>query len=293
MTSQTLREYQLIREEMKLVKECMTTYVGFVLGGTGLAVYGLTSLGSKDVGYLGMAYTAFMMSLLVALVLLILFYKFHSHNRFAGYCKLLSQETFNYSGLSPAPDIFGWEICLEWLRRSEARPGMLSEFARETVLTDPTQDGLLRVLARYAVDQAGSWRKKQRLSWLGLERLASTIFDRTTTTSWGFPSFVAGVFFVLCSGFLVFAGYCTVSAFTCHCTPLKDRIVLIAVGLSVLVVQAFLWRSFCIRLHRLMASSTTVEGFFWRFLPIRARYLVLQGIAPRYAGANQRIAELE
>jgi len=37
MQSENVKEYELIRDEMSTVKDCITRHIGFVLGGSGVA----------------------------------------------------------------------------------------------------------------------------------------------------------------------------------------------------------------------------------------------------------------
>ena len=60
------------------------------------------------------SFTPIAIALLIMLVLLIVYYKFNSHNRYAGYCKLLNEESWNIpSELNE--DVYTWEICIDRL----------------------------------------------------------------------------------------------------------------------------------------------------------------------------------
>src|SRR5437660_260634 len=54
------------------------------------------------------------LALVVTMLTGLLFYKFHSHNRYVGYCKLLAQE--QYSGLESLGEFYLWESCMARLR---------------------------------------------------------------------------------------------------------------------------------------------------------------------------------
>ena len=61
------------------------------------------------------SFTPIAIALVITLVLLIVYYKFNSHNRYAGYCKLLNEESWNIpSELNE--DVYTWEICIDRLR---------------------------------------------------------------------------------------------------------------------------------------------------------------------------------
>jgi len=45
MQPENLREYEIIRNEMFTVKDCITKYIGYVFAGFGAAIYGLVRIG--------------------------------------------------------------------------------------------------------------------------------------------------------------------------------------------------------------------------------------------------------
>ena len=92
MEKQNIEEYTLIRTEMQNLKDCMITFIGYVLGGSGIISLGIIALPKSKASYDAYAVLCIIISLLISLVFLILLYKFNSHNRFVGYCKLLNQE---------------------------------------------------------------------------------------------------------------------------------------------------------------------------------------------------------
>ena len=89
MQYQNKIEYELVREELLKLKECITSYMGFVIGGSGVAFFGIAAVSKNPGSHEILGFSCILLSVIVSLVLYILFYKFNSHNRFAGYCKLL------------------------------------------------------------------------------------------------------------------------------------------------------------------------------------------------------------
>lgn len=298
MRTESLEEYRLIRDEMKAVKDCMNTYIGYVLGGSGAAVFGLTALASVRVNYSAMAYTALMMSLLVSMVLLVIIYKFYSHNRFAGYCKLLSQEVFPADQETPGPNLFTWEICVQRLRAAEESPRLLLDWASQVKASEPDQSGLWWMMVQYMGDPAGAPTQRtapvdRRRFWRGLWRLALALCGRSRTNSWGFPPFVVAVFFVPCTGFWALGAYSAAMAIQNFMESLGNNCALLFVVATVSVSQCLLWFRFCGRLEALMDGSATVEAFFWKFLPIRIDCLRAQKISAAYVDTDRRIQELQ
>jgi DNA polymerase elongation subunit (family B) len=297
MRSESLQEYRLIRDEMKAVKDCMNSYIGYVLGGSGAAVFGLTALASVRVNYAAMAYTALMMSLLVSMVLLVIIYKFYSHNRYAGYCKLLSQELFLSQEDGQGADLFTWEICVQRLRAAETSPKLLLDWASEGKTAEPEESGLQWIIMQYVGDPTGAPRHRAApvdkwRFWRGLRRLVLALCGRSRTNSWGFPPFVVAVFFVVCTGFWAFGGYSGVMALQDFMDSPANNGALAFVVATVCVAQCLLWFRFCGRLEALMEGSATVEAFFWKFLPIRMDCLMAEKITATYVDTNRRIQEL-
>lgn len=298
MEAQCLKEYELVREEMLSLKECMTSYVGYVLGGSGIALFGLASFGTSQAGLASIAITSLILSLLVSLILLILFYKFNSHNRFAGYCKLLSHETFQLPPLKSDTQLFSWEICVERLRHAEVEPEVLQKLAGLRTYDEPSEEGLKLMLERYAGRSAKvSMDYEPPVDtdsfWHGLRRLFLAVIGDSKTDSWGFPPYIVAVFFVLCAGFLGLGLYCSVRILILSTTASYERFVPLIVAIMIVVTEVLLWILFCRRLHSLMIGSTTVDAFFWRFLPIRAHFLSAHDIRPKYVNTNERIREAE
>lgn len=80
----------------------------------------------------------------MSFVLLILFYKFYSHNRLAGYCKLLNHERHSMdetkdetkSKDGESISLFAWEICIERLRASDISPKALLDLLDRIKIKD-------------------------------------------------------------------------------------------------------------------------------------------------------------
>ena len=51
-------------------------------------------------------------------------------------------------------------------------------------------------------------------------------------------------------------------------------------------LELHMWVRFGRRLHSLMEGRSTVDGYFWRLLPVRAAYLEMIGVTVRYHGVD-------
>jgi hypothetical protein len=303
MQQECLKEYEQIRSEMQDLKKCVTQYMGFVLGGTGIAVFGFAAIAVIDDAY-SLAWSAMLLSLIVSLVLVILFYKFTSHNRYAGYCKVLDAEVFVGTtanrGIAPqqppgqGPElIIAWEICVERLRASDMQePEYLMDMVDKVdIRFEGEQDKhLLQVLL-------GTYSGKhpkidERSRWLGVRRLLAALIGRVRTSSWAFPPYVASVFFVITWGLILLASHAVWSEIKSSKPHDYEYLWLLVPILVLLSVQCVLWAQLSGKLYRLMVGSATVDSYFWRLLLLRAKYLnESAAIKPRYAMISELLQE--
>jgi hypothetical protein len=260
MQPQNVKEYETIRAELKALKECITAYVGFVIAGSATAFYGLAEQMTKpDARPLGIAASSLILAIVSTLVLMLLNYKFNSHNRYVGYSKLLMHERYTMDDVP----VFGWEICVDRLRHSDRNDEALLNYCH-----DPNNK-VIGVEDLHAKIQKLSGQappdNSQSVSWGGFR----------SSVSWRFPFHVANVFLCLNVVFVAFALYFL---------PIRglveqpgsfgprDYVLLIAVAL-LLCVLIGLWRTVRNSLFKLMLGSETVEAYCWKFVPIRARFL--------------------
>lgn len=289
-------EYEALREELHSVRNCITTFVGFVLGGSAAASLGLARLGGSQMGtsppFILIAITSLTLALTGTVVLIILQYKFISHNRYAGYCKLLTQE--RYEGITDP--VFGWEVCLEQLRFSDFNSRSTLEFLRTEYpspsgLTIPTQvdtaaqadpNPMTRPLElvdkeaiatkfnefggpRPTADRAGKRRGLWAIYW--------GLLGHTMSTGWGFPVYVV---IITLSMTLLFASMCALTTFQALREDHVSTKVGIAVGL-VLLLLIYIWAKGMAKLSNLLGRSRSINAFCWKFIPFRFRLLTALG----------------
>ena len=124
MRRENVKEYELLRNEVRDVKNFITSYMGFSLGGSAFAFIVIDNSSAGDAISPFVAFIPISIALVITLVLLIIYYKFNSHNRYAGYCKLLNEETWT---IQPAfnEDVYTWEICIGQLRHFDTHQNEL------------------------------------------------------------------------------------------------------------------------------------------------------------------------
>ena len=105
--------------------------MGFIFRSSGLLLVGLSALkipgiGNKELIDSVYIYASFSVSLILTYVLLILVYKFNSHNFQAGYCKLLNKEVWRfkagYRKEFDGVDLITWEWSVDLLRACDMTP---------------------------------------------------------------------------------------------------------------------------------------------------------------------------
>lgn len=305
MQSENIKEYESIRIEMLNLKDCITKYVGYVLAGSGAMIYGIARVErsiSETINSPEVAVITSGFSMLISLVLLLLFYKFNSHNRFAGFCKLLNHERHEPLEISdhgkpkekkqnnPPEDrvktnaIFSWEVTVGDLRWLESTPQDLGSIINKVVIAEPGRKEL-----KTKIQERVQYGKKPPIDAYGKIKgmgvLLRTLFLRKVRTdSWGFPPLVVCIFLVLSFGFLI-ASY--VILYRIGVRGISSGL-LVFEGL-VTVFQICLWLHVCGRLYSLMNGSTTVYSFYWKFMPLRALFLNKQGIKPGYISTEDYV----
>lgn len=299
MQAENIKDYELIRTEMSSLKSCITNYMGFVIGGSGIALYELISksgfvsntVSNQSIDYGTIALTSLALSLLISLILVILFYKFNSHNRYAGYCKLITHEKFD---IELGGDVIAWELCLEHFRQFDLGDKNLIELVN--VMDD--KNPLKEILGdKLLLIERGKWPNNliKKFKWIedllpglrfinsiiklfaGFLILLSASIGVSRANSWRFPPFVTSIFFVICLGFTSIGLYSYDNL-----TPNPDNEMFFIIVLIIGLFQLTLWMGFFIRLYSLMYGRTTIDSFYWRFIPIRFYFLKELGITPDY-----------
>jgi hypothetical protein len=280
MELSTLKEYIYIRDEMQNLKNCITNYVGFVLGGSGIAFIGFQFTKADDRLTEISAFVSIVLAIILSLVLSIILYKFNSHNRYAGYCKLLNQERIILEDTDATVDaqteynIFSWEICINRLRNSdfEQNPfhNLYAHFNIDDIITDNEKATITNFSGK--TKSVDKWK-----FFKGIKLLFQTLLGKVNTRSWQFPLFVVSVFFALA---IIYLGvslflYSQVSVYEFNFSNICYTILLL------LLLR--MWFSYIGKLYTLMEGSSTVDAFCWKFYPIRYAFLKVKFPSVQYS----------
>lgn len=203
-------EYQILREELISLKNCITNYVGFVIGGSGLGLLGISLSVGTSVNQNLLLISTFTLSLIISIVMLVIMYKFTSHNRMAGYCKLLSHEQVIPSEnskhdpeyvLQSYTNSFSWEICLDRLRESDLNPSNLINLLKELQYSGCEHERMKERIEYFTGPTPKSDEKKFQK---GVLLFVKTLSGNLKTSSWSFPSPVLVIIFILSSFFFLY-----------------------------------------------------------------------------------------
>lgn len=266
MQSQNLKEYEFIRDEMLRIKECITTYIGFVIGGSGVAFLGLANISNNIEQHTLISFTSFLLSFTVTLVLSILFYKFNSYNRLAGYCKLLNQEKLVYKENAVIDEQFmSWEICMDLLRESKSDKNILLKKSKNITILG------LNSKVNEIIIKVFSEKFFLTKMTLGFWLFFKTLIGKDKTKSWHFPLYVVSVFFSLNSIFLGIGFYISLYSSPSEINRAQEIIVI-----GVVIFQILVWSLYFMKLYEIMEGNSTIEAYCCKFLPIRYEYIKQQ-----------------
>lgn len=265
MQAQNVEEYKAIRDELARVRSCITSYVSFVVLGSGPAFAFLAGKTSDKPSDVAMGFAAILLAILSTLVLFLLSYKFTSHNRYAGYSKLLTHERFSSKDLENE-DIFFWEICIDKLRATDSNKtrwkAFLSYCAKNRKCI-PQIPNLRLLVKRFS----GPHPTKDKCAWIrGWWLLLS--WSRENSGSWKLPLYIARIFGTLVIAYVVFAIIFLLRSVR-HRNFGSEHYAL----LSLFPVLLALWMVFVTKLFRQVRGSEKVEAFCRKFTPFRVMLL--------------------
>lgn len=257
MQKQNVSEYKIIRSEVENIKNCVTDYVKFLFLAVSAVISGILAL-ETDLTYLPLSYSSIVISFIVCFLFDVLLYKFISHNCYAGYSLLLSQEIWEDEGLlDKEDDMILWEPCLSRLRKLNIDK------------TDPDHQEYKDYIAKL--------KEKESNFWSGFCFLSKAIFTSQKTFSWEFPISILRIFLIVFCLFFFFGFFSIVkSIFVCVITRndiFAFFILFITLGLSI-----YFWSHTARIYHSIMLGNRTILGFRDRFYFIREKILKHYGI---------------
>lgn len=287
MLEESQLEYGTLRGELSRIRDCITTYMGFVLAGAGAGLFTLSSGFGKDGNPTVLAVEFFAATLMMTLVLRAIFYKFKSHNRYAGYCKLLAQELPDRAnpGKRSRRPIASWEVCLSAMREVDLRRRWvdMAKYCSQIGVGTLHPERVSREYRRRT--RRLSTREKSALlgHWRDWKKFIGSFFTHPELRSWGYPLCVVKVFFGVVASYWLAGGALLVVGLR-HPVGTSPMTRALAVAMAVVLgtLQVIWWNAFLRSLWTLTEGHQSVEGYCWAFLPLRHRFLAALGRRTRY-----------
>jgi hypothetical protein len=283
MQKQNVEEYKLIRKEISELKSCITTYMGFVIGGSGAVFVALTAF--KEIASSErLVYALEFSSIFVTLVMTILFYKFNSHNRFAGYCKLLNQEVFG-GDARYFEQFISWEKNVEKLRE---RDSIFKEYMKKRKGGFKVKKSLYSYLMIKILISNVNPKNKLEIDYKKLKAILkprnkvcqaiygffiffNSTFLQKKYESWNYPFYVVLVFFTINFMLLFVSSYL-------YCKLGQENCLMMLSLYSVITCQVISWLILFFKLFDLIRGKTSIEAYCYRFLPFRKDYVQKHGV---------------
>lgn len=258
-------EYRLMYEHLASIRECVTNFTGYVLGGSGVLVTILGVIANPAIAGL----VAIIGSILVTMIALVILYKCNSHNRISGYLKVIEHERIDRAN---APkNLMLWEVCIGRLHHYSRKRGTWAQIGESlnhlSDVSGVNHAEMYRVI-QYLLRQNSpiDYRRKLKGGWIVLRAMGGSV----STESWVYPAYIAAIHLVLV--FLLVAGGGFLLFTSQDLAPQYSNLLLPGF-LLVASVQAICWFLYAGKLHDLIDGSSSVDSFFWRFLTIRNHVL--------------------
>ncbi len=282
MQAKTFGEIHMLRHEISEVKKCVTSYISALLSGSGFIIivfsgFSVINLDNETnntsgqfeiIKELAIGLSSILISILILFLFMLIMYKFVSHNRYAGYCLLLSTEKWE----TPLPgdqtnieNVFGWEWCLERVR--ERDQAIAAERGSEP-WTHYDRDAMFK----------------------GCELMFSSLLGSPINRSWGFPITVSRILLCLISLFLFIGASLSLHAVykyiaqipfdgsSGYVGELTFIIVILGVLATFFAMHFLAWPMLWARYYNVVQGSYTVAEYSRKFTDVRQEFLAMFGI---------------
>jgi len=312
------KEYELLKKDITDIKKYINDYIGYIIGTNGVA-FGLFAYLSLDKGS---SFDAKFISLFLGLSILfflysIVIYKFNSHNKLAGYIRLLTQEvdyidlnkkdnTCVCSDVNFQGSFLSWEFVMSrWdsliVRNNCPRKTFESlqfYFQPQNFELDldtaKTKDELK---FEFFNKKKKSLKKKRcdfmcKLIFLNYQKLDSLIsvfkpqkkiYSKYHISSWKYPKVIFLIFTVLYSFFLFSLIAILILPYYGYLKPFKPSsfhflVYFIPIVISLLMYFLFFFKEYI----RVLRKDKSVDFYCWAFLPFRVKLLNQYDFEPIY-----------
>jgi hypothetical protein len=317
MIKYNVKEYEIIRNEMQNIKSCITSYLSLIIGTSGISIFAVSYIEIRKEPIEIITIIYFFVAILLTAIYYVLIYKFISHNRYAGYLRLISQEV-KFGLLHPEnetnnanskqnfidKDILVWELCMCKLNNAKPIDDFPIELWQDKLFFNFNSHGkpipfqnepniwsakniLIKVWNKLKI----SGPEIDHLSiWEGIFLLIRGIFNKEISRSWKYPLYVTYMVLVFNLMFLsLFIYYNTDEKGFLTTVGLTSKVVIV----SLIAIYILLWYGCIKELHKIMLGSKTINSFCWKFLQFRIEALNQFGYIPYYEISEGKIEKYE
>jgi hypothetical protein len=311
MLSSSVKEYEQLGTEVKSIKDCISNYIGYIIGTNGIAYllfgalkfYNEVRYASSNAVASVSADLALVVEILIVLsIYYVMNYKFASHNRYVGYRQLLSQEFIHMKIREPEPisspdldfnfldvkercsdspeSIFTWEyVNAKWNNRIKPKEYPEDYYNKLDLRLQLPSD--YKSYSLKLLDNEGTEIPKNVIQ-LFFENIIWTVFKKKKrsekvykkfiVTSWKYPRYI----FILISILLAF----------CIGLLLKFSHIPGLYLYTFITAVLLVWLCFLWELLRLLIKDKTIDYYCWVFLAYRTRLLNNYNIRPVFLSTS-------
>jgi len=300
-----MEELNILRAELLNLKDCITKYLGFIFAGLGASIYGLARL--NEITSVYASYFSLTISNIVTFIAIIFFYKFHSHNRLAGYCKALSHEIFRapHNRYHTYNQLFCWEYAvgklreLDLLKRQELKKEQKEENNKGTQDTnhnkfDTQLDEIFFIIRlagynqianeditsfRYRIENLYNYDTNRNKIKDSLAIIFHSLVGKLQICSWAFPPYLSAICILIC---LLLICYSLPGMLMILNSFSYINIYFLIYFLCSVFFHYTVWKYLLNKLYRLMKGDLTIHSFMQKFILIRTFFLIRHGYIVQY-----------
>lgn len=289
MNRRNLKEYQIIKQELNEIKNCITKYVAILFGESGISFFLTIYIKEKefsDNSFPLILFLLFSIALTLS-IFYVLIYKFKSHNRYAGYLKLINQESdlIAIEGKTESFSIITWELVMSKLINSPDSKNYPKERFSKLKFRGIKESELIEMWTllhspKKKIDKYAFFKGLiiilDQLTLLGTFKKVffKKMFERPK--AWGYPVSIANVVYVFTLFFLGLGVY--IWAGSSEIYNLSQLLIIILFSFPILLM---IYRSFR-DIHKLVYGSKTIESYCWQLLFPRVEILNQFNCIPTY-----------
>lgn len=295
MLDRNVKEYEILRQEVLEVRNCIRSYLNILVGGSGLGFIAISFLKANQLSPRVSLFLTLSILLTITAIYYILLYKFISHNRFTGYMKLISEELIleKIKKKEYPSNLIGWDVCISQLQNSTKIEHFPQKFWKTKLKfifisitsTPKNKADTLEIIKNKWQDLnlfAPRVDKKSLLQ--GLELIFTGIRKKDGTTSWKYPlyiTYIVIVFSIILEGISIY--FATQSDLDIYYRKYTWKfIVIVSYIIITQFILIFTWIRSISELYKITKGSKTISSFCWKFLQYRILFVNQQGFIPMY-----------